>query len=239
MHILILGATGRVGSHIAAHALKDRHHVTALVRHPEKIRAHDRNLTVIQGDVLNQGDIVRAIHGVDVVISALNTDGTTTLSESMPLIIEAMHNEGIQRIITVGTAGILQSRSFPNVLRYQSSESRRKSTRAAEEQGETLEEAAIREVKEETGLEVELNGIFSVSEAFFEDRSHHTIFFTFRGNIVGGEINISFPEEIEEVTWIEARRAEKYIHIPSELMGLITSKSTAPYILRGTINHNT
>ncbi|MFB5761264.1 NAD(P)-dependent oxidoreductase [Paenibacillus medicaginis] len=133
MYILILGATGRVGSPIVTHALKDGHHVTALVRHPEKIRDHDRNLTVIQGDVLNQEDIVRAMHGMDVVISALNTDGTTTMSESMPFIIEAMHNEGIQRMITVGTAGILQSRSFPNVLRYQSSESRRKSTRAAEE----------------------------------------------------------------------------------------------------------
>ncbi len=29
------------------------------------------------------------MNGIDVVISALNTDGTTTLSESMPLIIEA------------------------------------------------------------------------------------------------------------------------------------------------------
>lgn len=106
------------------------------------------------------------------------------------------------------------------------------------ERGETLEEAAIREVKEETGLEVEVNGIFSVSEVFFVDREHHTIFFTFRGEVIGGEINISFPEEIEEVTWMEPQRAEEYIHIPSELKGLITGKSSAPYVLRGTINHN-
>ena len=51
----------------------------------------------------------------------------------MPHIIEAMENEGIQRIITIGTAGILQSRTTPNLLRYQSSESKRKLTRAAEE----------------------------------------------------------------------------------------------------------
>lgn len=76
---------------------------------------------------------MRAINGMDVVISALNTDGTTTLSESMPLIIEAMENEGIKRIITIGTAGILQSKTTPNVLRYQSSESKQKSTRAAKE----------------------------------------------------------------------------------------------------------
>lgn len=133
MNILLLGATGRVGSQIVPYALHDKHHVTVLVRTSEKIQINNENLSVIQGDVLNKEDIVRAMHGRDVVISALNTDGTTTLSESMPLIIEAMENEGIKRIITVGTAGILQSRTTPNSLRYQSSESKRKSTRAAEE----------------------------------------------------------------------------------------------------------
>ncbi len=133
MNILILGATGRVGSQIVTYALHDRHHVTVLVRTPEKIQINSENITIIQGNVLNNNDIVRAMHGIDVVISALNTDGTTTLSESMPLIIKAMENEGIQRIITIGTAGILQSRTAPTVIRYQSSESKRKSTRAAEE----------------------------------------------------------------------------------------------------------
>ncbi|HYK73617.1 MAG TPA: NAD(P)H-binding protein, partial [Pseudoneobacillus sp.] len=97
------------------------------------IQINNENLTIFQGNVLNKDDIVRAMHGIDVVISALNTDGTTTLSESMPHIIEAMENEGIKRIITIGTAGILQSRTTPNSLRYQSSESKQKSTRAAKE----------------------------------------------------------------------------------------------------------
>ncbi|MGF9857817.1 SDR family oxidoreductase [Priestia endophytica] len=133
MNILILGATGRVGGQIVTQALHDRHHVTVLVRTPEKIQINNENLTIIQGNVLNKDDIVRATDGIDVVISALNTDGTTTLSESMSLIIEAMQNEGIQRIITIGTAGILQSRTNPNLLRYQSNESKRKSVRAAKE----------------------------------------------------------------------------------------------------------
>ena len=133
MNILILGGTGRVGSQIVTCALHDRHHVTVLVRTPKKIQINHENLTLILGNVLNKDDIVHAMHGIDVVISALNTDGATTLSESMPIIIEAMENEGIQRIITIGTAGILQSRISPNLLRYQSSESKRKSVRAAEE----------------------------------------------------------------------------------------------------------
>lgn len=73
------------------------------------------------------------MHGNDVIISALNTDGGTTLSESMPFVIETMEKEDIKRIITIGTAGILQSRISPKLLRYQTSESKQKSTRAAEE----------------------------------------------------------------------------------------------------------
>lgn len=133
MHILVLGATGRVGSHIVKYALQDGHQVTALVRTPEKIDTQHDRLTIIQGNVLEPHDLLRAIEGTSAVISALNTDRTTTLSQSMPLLIDAMQHEGIRRIVTVGTAGILQSRTEPEKFRYQSSESRRKSTRAAEE----------------------------------------------------------------------------------------------------------
>jgi 8-oxo-dGTP diphosphatase len=109
----------------------------------------------------------------------------------------------------------------------------------AVENGETLEDAAIREVKEETGLNVELDGIFAVSEAFFEDRGHHAIFFTFKGRIIDGEINISFPEEIEEITWMDAKIAKKYAYIPTEVKRLINSEFIIPYILRGKVVHKT
>ncbi|GAK01133.1 oxidoreductase [Geomicrobium sp. JCM 19055] len=133
MNCLILGATGRVGSHVVNHALQENYRVTVLVRTPENAKTEHENLTIIKGNVLNKDDITHAIEGVDVVISALNTDGSTTLSESMPLIIDAMKGQGVRRIITVGTAGILQSRTSPELLRYQSSESKRKLTRAAED----------------------------------------------------------------------------------------------------------
>lgn len=57
----------------------------------------------------------------------------------MPFIIDAMEKEDIKRIITIGTAGILQSRVSPELLRYQSSESKRKLTRAAEEHHKVYE----------------------------------------------------------------------------------------------------
>lgn len=139
MNLLILGGTGRVGSHLVENALQDDHYVTVLVRTPEKIQIQHNNLTVVQGNVLSKEDIEQVMHGADVVISALNTDGGTTLTDSMPLIIDAMKKEGIKRIITIGTAGILQSRVSPELLRYQSSESKRKLTRAAEEHHKVYE----------------------------------------------------------------------------------------------------
>lgn len=133
MNILMLGATGRVGGQVVSQALDNGYHITALVRTPDKIQTSHQNLKIVEGNVLNKDDIENSMVGIDVVISALSTGGTTTLSKSIPLIIKAMSLANTKRIITVGTAGILQSRVSPKLLRYQSSESRHKSTRATEE----------------------------------------------------------------------------------------------------------
>ncbi|MBJ7985907.1 MULTISPECIES: NUDIX hydrolase [Bacillus] len=103
--------------------------------------------------------------------------------------------------------------------------------------GETLEEAAIREVKEETGLDISVKGVCSISEAFFEERGHHAIFFNFLGEIIGGKICISRPKEIEEITWMELDSAEPYLRIPEHLKSLLQKKETVPYIFNGTIIH--
>ncbi|QIZ07016.1 NAD(P)H-binding protein [Priestia megaterium] len=133
MNICLFGATGRVGSIILENAMSQQHSVTALVRDMKKLNSYGAGLEVKTGNVLNETDIANSLTGSDVVISALNTDGTTTLSGSMPLIIKHMKEQEIKRIITIGTAGILQARSAPHLYRFQSSESKRKSTRDAEE----------------------------------------------------------------------------------------------------------
>jgi putative NADH-flavin reductase len=133
VNICLFGATGRVGSIILENALANQHSVRALVRDSNNLNEITPSLTIIEGNVINESEIRNAIKGSDVVISALNTNGSTTLSESMPLIITSMKKQGIKRLITIGTAGILQARSEPHLFRFQSSESKRKSTRDAEE----------------------------------------------------------------------------------------------------------
>lgn len=132
MRISLFGGTGRVGSILLQRLLDGGHHVTALARNPEKLPAHP-NLTVIQGDAKEQPAIATTILGSEAVVSALGTDKTTTLSEATPHLIEAMRNEHIKRILTIGTAGILQSRIDPDRLRYEAGDSNRKLTTAAEE----------------------------------------------------------------------------------------------------------
>jgi len=132
MRIALFGATGRVGSDILLLLLKNNIEVTALVRDSQKVQPHDR-LTVLQGDARKASDIECTLENVDAVISALGTDKTTVLTESISHIIAVMKNRNINRIITIGTAGILKSRLEPDLLRYESSESKQRSKVAAKE----------------------------------------------------------------------------------------------------------
>lgn len=135
MNILLLGATGRVGSVLLAKALKDEHKVVALVRTPEKITVKNPHLQIIQGDVLDETALEKAmtlLH-IEAVVSALNTDKNNTLSRTAPPLIRLMKKHHVNRLIAIGTAGILDSRENPEIYRFQSSESKRKSTTAAED----------------------------------------------------------------------------------------------------------
>ncbi len=131
MKILLLGATGRVGSFLVDLLLEAKCEVIALVRDEQKITIKHEALTVLKGNTLNEKDLNLALENVDGVISALNTGGENILSKTMGLLIPLLEMKKIDRIVTIGTAGILQSRVDPTILRYKSSESKRKSTTAA------------------------------------------------------------------------------------------------------------
>jgi putative NADH-flavin reductase len=133
MHFLLLGGTGRVGQRILAQALQDGHSVTALVRNIDKVTEKSDQLTLLQGDACCADDLESAMTGVDAVVSCLGTDGGTVLTDATPLLIGAMIASGVSRVVTVGTAGILQSREHPGLLRFEAPDTRRSSTRAAEE----------------------------------------------------------------------------------------------------------
>ncbi|WP_347317918.1 NAD(P)H-binding protein [Rossellomorea sp. RS05] len=124
MKIALFGATGRVGRVVYDHI---GHDARCLVR-------KNRNEgTDILGNVLDSEAVASTVKGCEAVISCLNTDKEDVLSRSMPIILDAMRKEGISRIITCGTAGILNASNSNGLYRFQSSESKRRSTTAAED----------------------------------------------------------------------------------------------------------
>ncbi|RDU35331.1 hypothetical protein DRW41_18795 [Neobacillus piezotolerans] len=133
MNICLFGATGRVGSVILENCLNAGYGVHALVRDPGKLKHAGPGLKIFNGDATNPDDVRSAMKGCDAVISSLNTGASTVLSDSMPHIVSTMKENGISRIIMVSTAGITQARTAPELYRFQSPESRRTSTKDAEE----------------------------------------------------------------------------------------------------------
>lgn len=84
------------------------------------------------------------------------------------------------------------------------------------EPDETLIEAAIREVHEETGFEVEIGNLIAVNEAKYVKRNHHTILFTFEARIVGGTEAIKKPNEILQIEWVDIDQANERMPYYSE-----------------------
>ncbi|WP_251572225.1 NUDIX hydrolase [Paenibacillus sp. MER TA 81-3] len=83
------------------------------------------------------------------------------------------------------------------------------------EQGETPEEACIREVKEETGYEITLHGRMS------EIKHKHT----YRAEIIGGTLSLDktkpYNQEIVEVDWIDLQDEDKFDSITKPIRDIV------------------
>ena len=70
--IVLIGASGFVGSALLNEALNRGFEVTAVVRHPEKIKIENEHLKVKKADVSSLDEVCEVCKGADAVISAFN-----------------------------------------------------------------------------------------------------------------------------------------------------------------------
>ena len=76
--VLIIGATGGVGGATARAFLKRGWTVRALNRDPERAKQRSAalgNIDWVQGDSMNQADVIRAAQGVNVLVHGANPPG--------------------------------------------------------------------------------------------------------------------------------------------------------------------
>lgn len=110
--VVLIGASGFVGSVILNEALNRDFHVTAVVRHPENVKVTHENLTVKQADMSSLDDVCRVCEGADAVISAFNPgwENPNIYEETIEVyltIIDGVKKAGVERFLMVGGAGSL------------------------------------------------------------------------------------------------------------------------------------
>ena len=111
-NVVLIGASGFVGTAILNELLNRGHKVTAIVRDPTKVTASNPNLKVIQADVTDTDVLIEASKGKDAVISAYNPGwkNPNIYEETLknyPLIVDSVKKAGVERLLIVGGAGTL------------------------------------------------------------------------------------------------------------------------------------
>ena len=110
LKIALFGATGMVGSRIAAEAARRGHQVSALVRNPERVPAEVANLKAARADLLVAASVAAAVRGHDVVASAYSPPGddASVVATATRALLEGVRAAGVKRVVAVGGAGSLE-----------------------------------------------------------------------------------------------------------------------------------
>jgi putative NADH-flavin reductase len=119
MRVLVLGATGGVGQLVVEEALRRGHDIAALVRHPEKLGALASRIRAVEGDALHGEAMSRTVAGQDAVlyvVGAGNVRKTTLFSESTRLLLAAMTQHGVRRLISVTGVGAGETKGHGGFL---------------------------------------------------------------------------------------------------------------------------
>jgi len=90
----------------------------------------------------------------------------------------------------------------------------------AVEYGESLAEAAVREVKEETNLSIKIEELVFVSDGIPANKARHVVDFFFTGRILSGEVKLGSDAILREVKFVpvsELDRISFYPEIAGEL----------------------
>jgi putative NADH-flavin reductase len=109
MKIAIFGASGATGRLLTERCLAAGYEVSALVRRPAEF-AYAGRVRVVEGSAFDAEAVQRTVDGADVVLSALGARSLRkedVLERAVPLIVDAMQQSGVRRIIALGSAGAM------------------------------------------------------------------------------------------------------------------------------------
>jgi uncharacterized protein YbjT (DUF2867 family) len=94
MTVLVIGATGSIGSLVVEEVLRQGHSVRALVRSPEKARRLPAKAEVVVGDLTQPATLDAAVKDVDGIVFTHGSDGGGKASS------EAVDYGGVRNVLT-------------------------------------------------------------------------------------------------------------------------------------------
>lgn len=109
-HVALIGASGNIGSKIAAELVSRGHTVTGIARHPEKVQAA-AGLTAVTGDFMQPQALAGLLSGHDAVIAA-----TPFVPGESEKVLESVRGSGVKRFLMVGGAASLLTDSGERVV---------------------------------------------------------------------------------------------------------------------------
>jgi len=115
VRVLVTGATGFTGNHLARHLHAAGHEVRALAREPEKARTLGVGISVVRGDLLDRDSLKAACRDIDVVynIAALYRQAglpketyRDVNARGVGWLIEESAACGVRRVVHCSTVGV-------------------------------------------------------------------------------------------------------------------------------------
>ncbi len=102
------------------------------------------------------------------------------------------------------------------------------------EYGETFHECAVREIQEETGLDVEVDDFVFLSEAIAPDRSRHIVNIYLTAHVTGGVLKVGDEPVLAGVDYLPLADLDKWTLFPP--VGRMVIESL-PKVSRGSIKY--
>lgn len=107
MKIAVIGASGRTGREVVREAQARGHHVTAVVRRPDRLGGV-RTDAVAVADARDVGRLAESLSGADAVVSCVGPvkgEPRDVQARAAEALVEAAHRAGVRRLVALSASG--------------------------------------------------------------------------------------------------------------------------------------
>ena len=118
MNVLLIGATGFSGKEVLRELLSKNHNVTVITRNKSSFESQQKQIKIIEGNVLDENLINEAVKNQDAVISCLGIGGkgnakpNSLVSDATRVLVNEMERSNVKRLICMSNVGAGDSYSF-------------------------------------------------------------------------------------------------------------------------------